>query len=735
MQPLSRWLRIFLMKRHGLYAKPATRRTILGIIFFVSFLLLLSADITADKIDAVEGQVCDKDIIAPRTVSYINVTKTKNLENDVLSSVADVYDLDVSVLLKAENSVKQLGNYLKTDIGQNSDSVDGQTINSKLEKRKQMIEKENSALQLSSENLDFLAKMSIEDYLKLQDISIDLFRRILQRGIHTDELVVTQKHVDIEIAEMDLTKQQKNLLSTFMHRLLQPNMILNVKETDKRRQAAVASVEPVRETIRKGQVIVRRGDLVNAQQITMMGELGLHKGQVNYSRLVGLAIYLFMIMALVIAFLYKFEHKTYRSDLLLLLLGLIALLAIVLAKVAYTYSYFATPLATGALLAAILINPRVGMIFSVALALLFAVIANYDLRAVIAMLLGGLCGVYSVSKMAHGYSLTKTGIWISLIHFVVIGATGFLVDTELSQLVFECSLGVLSGIAATVITTGILPYLEHAFNITTPLKLLDLGQSNQPLLQRLLLEAPGTYHHSVILGNLAEAAADVIGADPVTVRVGAYYHDIGKIKRPYFFVENQFGAENPHDKLAPSLSALIVISHIKDGVELCREYNIPKVITDIVEQHHGTMLVSFFYRKASEQAHGNCLIEADFRYEGPKPQTKEAALIMIADSCEAAVRSISKPTTNRVEAMVKKIIRERLNEGQFDECNLTLRDLTDIGDVYTRILSSMFHSRIEYPESINEIERKNKQNGNSLRELPVRAESIGRSGSNGEESN
>ena len=236
-------------------------------------------------------------------------------------------------------------------------------------------------------------------------------------------------------------------------------------------------------------------------------------------------------------------------------------------------------------------------------------------------------------------------------------------------------------------------------------------------MQRLLLEAPGTYHHSVLVGNLAEAAADLIGADPVTVRVGAYYHDVGKIKRPYFFVENQFGAENPHDKIAPSLSTLIVTSHIKDGADLCREYRLPPVIIDIVQQHHGTMLVSYFYKRATENEHGDCVIEADFRYEGPRPQSKEAALIMLADACEAAVRSLAKPNVNRIEAMVRKIIRERLHDGQLDECNLTLRDLNIIGDAYIRILSSMFHTRIEYPDALKELERRKARNGNCIKQL------------------
>ena len=233
-----------------------------------------------------------------------------------------------------------------------------------------------------------------------------------------------------------------------------------------------------------------------------------------------------------------------------------------------------------------------------------------------------------------------------------------------------------------------------------------------------MLDAPGTYHHSVLVGNMAESAADAVGADPVTARVGAYYHDIGKIKRPYFFIENLVGEENPHDKIAPSLSTLIVTSHVKDGYELCLEYKLPQAIIDIVQQHHGTTLVSYFYRQATENEHGECIIESDFHYEGPRPQTKEAALVMLADTCEAAVRSISKPNINRVEATVRKLIRERLQEGQLDECNLTLKDLNVIGDIFIRILSSMFHTRIEYPDA-KDFERRNKSAGTN-RQLTAR---------------
>ncbi|MDF2564760.1 MAG: receptor with intracellular metal dependent phosphohydrolase [Massilibacillus sp.] len=705
---------------------------VLGVVFLFLFLVVLSVDISSDKVDVEEGTVSDRDIIATRTVSYIDTAKTKKLEEEVVASVTPVYDLDVAVQGRAEDEVNNIFNALKAAEGSGTLVPNAKPSTDEV---KQKLLTNLQYLNFNEETLNVLTGLDVTELSQAKDTTLAFLRRYLQRGVHGDEVATTKKYIAIEIDELNMSDHAKVVVKHLVNKLLMPNVILNVKETEKRKKTAVASVESVRETIRKGQVIVRRGDVITAAQINMMDEVGLHKGQVNEYHILGLTIFVIVVMSILLMFIYKFEHPIYVKDLLLVLIGLIMIIALCLAKVASYYSYFAGPIATGALLTAILIHPRVGMVASLALAMLFGVVVDYDLRAVAAALLGSTVGVYNVAKLAHGYSLTTTGILIAVVNFLVIGATGLMMQIESSELMLQCLLGVANGIGSAIITTGILPYLEHAFNITTPIKLLELGQSNHPLMQRLLLEAPGTYHHSVLLGNLAEAAADVIGADPVTVRVGAYYHDIGKIKRPYFFVENQFGGENPHDKLAPTLSTLIITSHIKDGLELCREYKLPRIISDIVAQHHGTLLASYFYHRATEGDHSECIIESDFRYEGPKPQTKEAALIMIADACEAAVRSISKPNSNRIEAMVRKIIRERLNDGQFDECNLMLRDLTEIGDVYIRILSSMFHSRIEYPDSIKEIERKNKQNGNSLKQLSNGADNSTEPRGNSEESN
>ncbi len=268
------------------------------------------------------------------------------------------------------------------------------------------------------------------------------------------------------------------------------------------------------------------------------------------------------------------------------------------------------------------------------------------------------------------------------------------------QLLYKAGFGIFNGFFCAVVVTGTIPIIESIFKYTTDIKLLELANMNSPALRELMVRAPGTYHHSIIVGNLVEAAAEAINANPLMARVAAYYHDIGKIRKPLYFIENVGSHENRHDKLAPSMSALVLTAHVKDGIEMAREAKLGRELIDIIRQHHGSSLIKFFYDKAKSQSNPGVqqIDERDYRYPGPKPQTREAALIMLADAVEAASRTLTDPTPARIQGMVQKIINNIFIDGQLDECELTLKDLHFIAKSFNRILAGIFHHRVDYPE-------------------------------------
>lgn len=692
--------RVELERLYGFQLEPKGHRVILATLFFLLFTALLSIDFFTDIVSLRVGQVSDRDIVAPRTASFINQTKTRQLKTEVAAGVATVYDLDGSVIAHAEEKATAIFRTVRLLF---------------IGKAKPSRETLVGALPVSLPDGAVQALITIKDaeIAAAEEHSKNLLRRYMQRGVREDEVELIKRQIVAETEHMGLESPLRDVVAGVVQSLLKSNFILNLRETEKRRQVALESVEPVRETVKKGQVLLRKGDVAAEEHIRAMEELGLHQGEKGVYRIVGVAVFVLLVMATLTAFFTRYAPVISTNTKYVALVGLVMLLTLALTKTMHYYSDFAAPIATGSLLIAILFSAQAGILVCLGLAL-FGVVAWHDPRMLAVALIGGMTGIYTVSKVTHGYSLTKTGLRVAAANMLIIGATGWAVQVPAVEIIIQAAQGALGGIASAIISIGVLPYLENSFNITTPLKLLELAKPTHPLMQQLLLEAPGTYHHSILVGNLAETAAGKIGADAVTVRVGAYFHDIGKTKRPCFFVENQGTDDNPHDKISPCLSTLIVLSHVRDGLDLAREHALPMVVRDIIQQHHGTTLASYFYQKAIETEHGECVSEADFRYEGPRPQSKEAALVMLADSCEAAVRSLGKPNINRIEATVRRIIKERLNDGQLDDCKLTLHNLQEIGDVFIRVLSSMYHKRIEYPET-KDVERRKNKNGHCVK--------------------
>ena len=683
------------------------RKIAFFLLFFVLNTALLSIDFLPDKVSLTLGQVSDRDVIAQRTVSFVDEPRTRKLETEVLASVANVYDLDTGAAATAEDDVSRIFRSVRSVLS------DKQLVRpeEKLGKLRSLL-----AGVLPEQTLVSLLTFSTAELEALEENSRTILRKYLYRGIRDEEIDSVRKQAIADAEKLGWGERGVAVVVNITQPHLRPNFVLNTRETDIRKRAAIKSIEPVRITVKNGQIVVRKGDVVTEEQMQMMAELGLHRAQVGMERILGLALYVLLMMGMLLAFFYKFVPDIFVDDRRLLLVGLVVLLTLLIGRIGHFYSDFVTPMAVGPLLTAILVGTCAAVVLCVVAALLFGLIADPNLRIISFVMIGGAVGVYSVVKTSQGYSLVRAGLWISIANVVTIFSTGLIEGLDWRQNIVDAAMGAIGGVAAAILSIGLLPYLEQSFRITTSEKLLSLARPNHPLLQRLLLEAPGTYYHSILVGNLAETAADQIGADPILSRVGAYYHDVGKIQRPYFFVENQANMDNPHAKLSPSLSTMIVTSHIRDGLEFCREYKLPEVINDIVGQHHGTSLVSYFYKQAAEGEHSECIIEEDFRYEGPKPQTKEAALIMLADGCEAAVRSIAKPNMSRIENTVRRVINERLRDGQLNECDLTLRDLNVIGDVFIRVLCSTCHSRIEYPaEAIRELERRRPRNGNGTK--------------------
>ncbi|MEW6117776.1 MAG: HDIG domain-containing metalloprotein [Nitrospirota bacterium] len=359
---------------------------------------------------------------------------------------------------------------------------------------------------------------------------------------------------------------------------------------------------------------------------------------------------------------------------------------------------FGLPIPMGAMLVTLIFDFHTAMIFSFIISLLTGIWLGNPFFTVYAFI-GSLIAAFSVIRCKKRSALIKAGIYVSAVN-IITTSIFLLYNGDLFSHAAPASLifAAMSGITVAAIVTFVLPGLEYAFSITTDISLIELLDIEQPLMRNLMIAAPGTYHHSIIVGNLAESAAEAVGANPLLARVSAYYHDIGKIKMPEYFVENQTSTINKHEKLTPHMSSMILISHVKEGIELAKQYKLPKTVTDIIQQHHGTSLIVYFYQKAIELAQDSLPLQEDYRYPGPKPQTRVAALVMMADAVEAASRTLTEPTPARISALVEKIINHIFLDGQIDECELTLKDISEIKRRFTYVLTSIFHRRIAYPD-------------------------------------
>ncbi|MBN1473735.1 MAG: HDIG domain-containing protein, partial [Syntrophaceae bacterium] len=405
-----------------------------------------------------------------------------------------------------------------------------------------------------------------------------------------------------------------------------------------------------------------------------------------------------------------------RSNLDFLVMGILAIIQILFIKIGIFLAlatnrafplipveacYFAIPFALGAIITAVLINRNVALIISVFVSFMIAFLFEENISFPLYAFLGSVATSYRVVRSHQRSAFLRAGVFLGLINMGAIITINLINGNILNDLFIRLAMGFFGGLITGILVAGITPVFESLFGYITDIRLLELANLNQPLFQKMIIEAPGTYHHSIVVASLVEAAAEAIGANSLLAKVSAYYHDIGKLTKPQYFIENQPKADNRHDKLSPKMSSLVIISHVKDGCELAAKEKLGQQIINIIREHHGTSIVSYFYDKAkkSKESNTGSLSDTDFRYPGPKPQTREAGLVMLGDVIEASSRTLSNPTPARIRSLVRERIEHIYMDGQLDECELTLRNLNTIAESFVKILMGIFHHRIDYPDT------------------------------------
>ena len=559
--------------------------------------------------------------------------------------------------------------------------------------------KEESDLDLSDAELSLVMQMSDKDLKNIESYIYEIITQVMSTGIKAEELEKERNNITNYFMSLkDFSNDVKVLGSKIVNTSIKANRFLDVETTQQKIEEAKKNVEKV--ILRRGNIIVHAGETITEEHYEILKEAGMIKEHKNkdLSLYFGIGILIILAEGLLVSYMYVFNKELFSSSTKLYLLLILFISIYFISKSVYGISQYVVPFATGTMLIGILLNTRLAIVVNLIMTILLALIYNNSIAFILIGLIGGTVGACSVTHTHQRSNIFIAGLLVSLSNIMVIIGFGLMNNYELSKILMESFYGGLNGIFCAILTIGSLPLWESVFSILTPFKMLELSNPNHPILKRLLLEAPGTYHHSVIVGNLSEAAADAINANGLFARVSSYYHDIGKLKRPYFFKENQLTSENPHDKITSSLSALIITNHVKDGIEIARKHSIPQEIVEIIEQHHGTTLVKYFYHKAMNDAETKAVDEENFRYNGVRPQSKEAAIVMLADSVEAAVRSMAEPNSEKIKTLVDKIIDDKLKDNQLVDCDLTLKDIERISSSFCTVLMGIFHERIEYPE-------------------------------------
>ena len=678
--------------------RDAVRLVIAAVLLVGSLSAILALDVRPAGPQLHVGDVAPSDVRAPHDDEYVSAIRTDEARAQARAGVGPVYDYTFE---RGNLVAQQQATALREHIA-GTDAIFADTSLDRPAREKKLA---TAMTDLGADPTDTLVKLDAERWAGLR---AELFRVLdaVERPELRDTAVAEARDGLAGRFDPVLSPQERDLGSAILSPLIVPNSSYDPAATEAERVRVEQAVPAQTVQVKQGETIVDQGHRVDALDLEKMTQLGLlgRDETVTTTRLAGWVLLALLLVALMLAWVWRFRPQYWHRTNALVLLGLIVLAAAAAIEVTGGRSLlqYAIPLPAAALLLAILLDASTAIVVAAVLALLAGVV-NGSLELSAAIFAASLAGVVAVRRgdrlsyfLWAGLAMLLTSGAVILV-FALLGTRDIVGTIQLLVAV-----GISAGVAA-VTAVGLFALLGNVFGITTVFRLLELASPTQPLLRRLLTEAPGTYHHSLMVGNLGERAAEVTGADPLLTRVAAYYHDVGKLKNPVAFIENQAGGENIHDELDPEVSADILKQHVVDGIDLAYQHHLPKAVIAFIPQHHGTGLMSFFYARAREIAnqalHPDDVDQGRFRHVGPKPQSKEAAILMLADSVEASVRSLAKRDEPSIRAMVSTIIRERLEDGQFEDSELTMRDLEKIREAFVEQLLGMYHQRVEYPQN------------------------------------
>ncbi|MBE6062778.1 MAG: HDIG domain-containing protein [Clostridium butyricum] len=669
-------------------------------VFLIAYIIIMTA-VTPKQYNLEVGQIPMQDIKAPRDT--IDENSTNEREKQAVADVDKQYTQKTEVKKNAEDNIKDLFEKL---ISSNSNENNTSNV-SENDKASQI--KGTGAITLSDKQYSILSNVPKGELEDIEKKILQIIDKVYEKNIGEDEeteLKPARRSAVSEVEKLNLNAALIGVLGEVVENQVHPNFFYDDEKTQKMIDEAKKNVNKV--VIKQNQIIVKEGVPVTQEQLDVLSDLGMldnDKGSKYTYVYMVLALFISAILFMQYNYVYRNYKDIYNNTKKLILISVINLGSLALGRVIGSFSPYLIPFACAPMLITLLLNYKISIFTSILNIILISAVNSFDVQVIIVGIVSSLLGATLLKKMQQRNDLIYSTGYIAVVGAVLTLSTGILISSNIIEVFTKSGLAIVGGILSGILALGILPFLEGSFNEVTTLKLLELSNPNNVLLKKLLMDAPGTYHHSMLVANLAEMASEEVGANSVVTRIGAYYHDIGKTQKPYFFAENQMGGDNPHNNLNPELSAKIIISHVKDGIELAKKYNIPNVIQDIIAQHHGTTLVKYFYYTVKNNAENPDDVKEDnFRYPGPIPSSKESGIIMLADSVEAAVRSIKEPTEEKIKEMVGNIVNDKLASGQLNNCNLTINDIEKIKKCFLTALNGIYHHRVEYPkEKVKEL--------------------------------